>query len=208
VSLATLVALCGLATLAIGIGLYERSAASAREISLIATLGAVCAASRVLLAPFPSAKPVTAIVICTGIALGPRAGAATGALAAPLSNLALGQGPWTPWQMLAWSLVGASAGLLGPLLERSRLVLVAFGVAWGILYGALLDLWLLAAYGPAFTVGAFTALHARALPFDLVHAVTTGVLLAVAAPSLLRLLGRYGRRLRVLPYPELLEDPA
>ena len=54
---------------------------------------------------------MTVIVAAAGVALGPRRGFAVGALAALASNFFLGQGPHTPWQMLAWGGCGLVAGL-------------------------------------------------------------------------------------------------
>ena len=84
---------------------------------LVATLAAVAAAGRVLFAAVPGVQPVTVIVVAAGAALGARAGFATGALAALASNFFLGQGPWTPWQMLGWGacgLAGARARASAP----------------------------------------------------------------------------------------------
>ena len=86
---------------------------SARDLTLVATLGGLAAAGRVLFAPIPSVQPVTVIVAAAGVALGPRRGFAVGALAALASNFFLGQGPHTPWQMLAWGGCGLLAGLCG-----------------------------------------------------------------------------------------------
>ncbi len=66
-----------------------------------------------LFASLPNVKPVTFIVLVSGVALGPGPGFMVGATSALVSNLFFGQGPWTPWQMLAWGLVGAVGGLLG-----------------------------------------------------------------------------------------------
>jgi energy-coupling factor transport system substrate-specific component len=188
-------ALAGLALLALGLYLYERRPLSAQRIALVATLSAAAVAGRVVI-PIPSAKPVSAICTIAGITLGPQAGAAVGAVTALVSNVFLGQGPWTPWQMLTWGLLGASAGLLRPLL-RHRAALLAFGLVWGFLYGAILNLWQLAAYGPAVNLRAFLATEARGLPFDVTHAVANVVFLAAAGPALARLLERYARRLEV-----------
>jgi energy-coupling factor transport system substrate-specific component len=104
--------------------------------------------------------------------------------------------------MLSWGLAGASAGFLRPFL-RHRLLLIAFGTLWGFLFGAIMDIYQLASFGPVFTWQAFVATHARGIPFDITHAVTNAVLLAVAGPGLIRLLRRHGRRLHV----ELVPDP-
>ena len=91
---------------------------SAKEVTVIATLAAAAAAGRVLMAPVPDVQPVTVIVVATGVALGARAGIGVGASAAFVSNFFLGQGLWTPWQMLAWGGCGAVGALAAPLLRR------------------------------------------------------------------------------------------
>jgi energy-coupling factor transport system substrate-specific component len=105
--------------------------------------------------------------------------------------------------MLSWGLAGASAGMLRVALERSRPLLVGFGFGWGLLFGAIMDVYQLASFGPVFTWQAFVVTHARGIPFDLVHAITNAVLLGVAGPALIRLLRRHDRRLHV----ELVPDP-
>jgi energy-coupling factor transport system substrate-specific component len=195
VTAAELVLLAGLVLLALGVVGWERGRGGGREIALVATLAGAAAAGRVLFVAIPSAQPLTAIAIVSGIALGPRAGAAVGATAALVSNAFLGQGPWTPWQMLCWGLAGATAGWLAPLL-RNRLALMTFGAAWGMAFGAIMDVYQLAAFGPAFTLPAFVAVHARGIPFDLTHAICNVILLGTAGPALVRLLRRYALRLR------------
>ncbi len=192
---ATVVALAGLVALAAGVVAFERRPLDIRALALVAALGALAAASRVLI-PIPSAKPVTALCIVAGAALGARAGAGVGVLAAVLSNAFLGQGPWTPWQALTWGAIGAAAALLAPALRR-RPALVAFGLFAGLAYGRVLDLWMLAAYGPDLTWGSYLATSARALPFDVVHGLATALVLGVAGPALIRTLDRYGQRLEV-----------
>lgn len=205
-SASAMIAVGGLLVLLIGLLVYERGRGGARELGLVAVLIAAAAAGRIVFAAIPSAQPVTAIAIVTGIALGPRAGAAVGAGAALLSNTFLGQGPWTPWQMLLWGLAGASAGWLAPLLRRNKTVLLVFGGLWGLAFGFGMDLWQLAAFGPALTVTAFVAVHARAIPFDIGHALTNVILLALAGIPLIGLLERSARRVRGRWLP-LTENP-
>ncbi|MGH2840982.1 MAG: ECF transporter S component, partial [Solirubrobacteraceae bacterium] len=89
----------------------ESGPGSASELALIGALAGIAAAGRVLFAAVPGVQPVTVIAVAAGAALGARAGMAVGATAALVSNLFLGQGPWTPWQMLGW----AGCGLAGAL---------------------------------------------------------------------------------------------
>jgi energy-coupling factor transport system substrate-specific component len=203
---AAAVTLSALCLVALGIAAWERGPGGAREVALVGSFGAAAAAGRVLFAAIPNVQPVTTMTACAGVALGPRGGAAVGGLAALVSNSFLGQGPWTPWQMLAWGLVGATGGAAGPLLRRNRGALIAFCAVWGLVFDAILNVVDLATFGPSWTWQAFWALEGRGLPFDVAHAAGNVVLAAVAGPSLIRLLDRYGTRLRVELEPELVSD--
>ncbi|MFQ6929633.1 MAG: ECF transporter S component [Eubacterium sp.] len=53
----------------------------------------------------PQFKPCVAIIIITEIMLGKQSGF-YGALTAFVSDFFFGQGPWTPWQMFAFGIIG------------------------------------------------------------------------------------------------------
>lgn len=167
---------------------------SAKEIAVIATLAAAAAAGRVLLAPVPDVQPLTDIAVLSGVTLGLRAGIGVGATAAFVSNFFLGQGLWTPWQMLAWGGCGAVGALLAPLLRRRiPLALACFVLGYG--YGFVLDLWNWYGFYPH-TWASFLARQATGLPFDTAHAVGNAALALAAGPELRRMLDRYAKRLR------------
>ena len=167
---------------------------SAKEVAVIATLAAAAAAGRVLLAPVPDVQPVTDIAIITGVALGMRAGIGVGATAAFVSNFFLGQGLFTPWQMLAWGGCGAVGALLAPFLRR-RIPLAVVCFVLGYVYGFVLDVWNWYGFYPH-TWASFIARQASGFPFDTAHAVGNLVLALAVGPELRRMLVRYGKRLR------------
>src|SRR5919107_6213868 len=103
------------AVLLVGFVWYERTHPTTRVIALVATLAAMAALGRVAFAALPNVKPTTDIVLIAGYALGGAPGFMVGATAALASNLFFGQGPWTPWQMTAWGLVGLLGAALGVL---------------------------------------------------------------------------------------------
>ncbi|MFR4802060.1 MAG: hypothetical protein ACLT98_01130 [Eggerthellaceae bacterium] len=84
---------------------YEKNAPRLRDTMPVVVLAALAAAGRILFAPFPSFKPVSAIAIIAGAAFGRRSGFMVGARGAGLEFL-LQAGPWTPWQMYGWGLIG------------------------------------------------------------------------------------------------------
>jgi energy-coupling factor transport system substrate-specific component len=183
-----------LAVLAVVVVWLETGPDSAKEIALVATLAAVAAAGRVLFAAIPGVQPVTVVTIAAGAALGMRAGVAVGMLAAFTSNFFLGQGPWTPYQMLAWGACGAIGALLAPLLRR-RLALVVVAGVCGLAFSVFMDVWEWYAFW-SHDWETLTFLVARGLPFSIAHAVGNVALALAAGPELRRLLHRYARRLR------------
>ena len=182
------------ALLVAGVSWIEAGPGAAREVTLVATLAAVAAAGRVLLAAVPGVQPVTVIAVAAGAALGARAGFATGALAALVSNLFLGQGPWTPWQMLGWGACGLAGAALRSLIRR-RVAFAAACFVLGFAFSSLMDLWLWLSFWPH-TWEALTIVYGRGVWFSAAHAVGNVVIALAVGPELRRLLERYGRRLR------------
>ena len=86
---------------------FERQKPRPRDFMPVVVLTALSVTGRLLFAALPNFKPVSAIVILAGVCFGRQSGFLTGALSALVSNLFFGQGPWTPWQMYAWGLMGA-----------------------------------------------------------------------------------------------------
>jgi energy-coupling factor transport system substrate-specific component len=183
-----------LAVLAGGAAALEGSPDSAKDLTLVATVAGLAAAGRILFAAVPGVQPVTVVTVAAGAALGPRRGFAVGAVAALVSNFFLGQGPWTPWQMLAWGLCGLVGGLAAPLL-RGRLAFALACFVLGLGFSALMDVWNWYSFWPH-TWQSFTLLMARGVPFDLAHALGNFVLALAAGPELRRVLERYDRRQR------------
>jgi energy-coupling factor transport system substrate-specific component len=179
-----------------GVAWFESGTDSTRELAVIATLAAAAAAGRVLFAAVPGVQPVTVIAIVAGASLGARAGVATGALAAFVSNLFLGQGIWTPQQMLGWGACGAVGALLAPVL-RNRWALAAVAAVLGFAFSVSMDVWLWYGFSPH-TFPALAAVVGRGLWFDVSHAAGNVVIALAAGPELRRMLDRYGARLKTV----------
>lgn len=175
---------------------------SAREITVVASIGALSAAGRVLFAPVPSVQPSTVIIILCGWVLGPSAGFAAGATTALVSNFFLGQGPWTIWQMLSWALIGLGAGLLGRMGFRRPVVwILGYSVVAGFAFGWAMNVWTWLSFVYPNTLGSLIALGATSLPFDVLHAVGNAIFCVVFAQRGLVLLERFRRRTRVTYEP-------
>ena len=167
---------------------FERRAPQARELVPLAVLVALGAAGRAAFAFAPAFKPVAAIVIVAGAAFGCESGFVVGAMTAFISNFYFGQGPWTPWQMLGFGLVGFFAGLLFARRARpSLLSLCVYGaLSVALLYGPLLDVGsVLMVTGDVTRAAILTALG-TGVTFNLAHAFATVVFLALAGLPLLK----------------------
>lgn len=186
--------LAAIAIVVAGVAWLEGGQGSAKDLTLVATLGGLAAAGRVLFAPVPGVQPVTVIVVAAGVALGPRRGFAVGALAAFASNFFLGQGTHTPWQMLAWGGCGVAAGLARRLLER-RFAFAVFCFALGFAYGTLMDFWVWYGFWPH-TWAALLIVLGAGFAFNAAHALGNLVLALAFGPELRRVLTRQERRLR------------
>jgi energy-coupling factor transport system substrate-specific component len=195
-SAASIVLLSALALLLVGWAAWERGPGGPKMVALTATLGAATAAGRVLFAAIPSVKPVTTMCLVAGAALGARAGMAVGALAALISNAFLGQGPWTPAQMLLWGAVGASGALFRPA-TRTRIGLACIAGAWGFVFGWAMNLWFLATFGPEVSWAAFITACIASAWFDIAAAVGNVIFALIIGPALYRLLARYAARVKV-----------
>lgn len=196
-----------LASLGVFFATYESSTPRLRDIMPTVVLAALAAAGRILFAPIPDFKPVSAVAIIAGVVFGRKSGFMVGALAALASNFFFGQGPWTPWQMYAWGLVGYGAGLLAAipakapkpigenglvecrgeqslrresLVEKHAVIVYIYGFASCLMYGFILNAWSILSFYHAQASGLAGVLlvYAAALPFDVTHGIATVVFLA------------------------------
>ena len=178
---------------------WERSRPPARIVAVVAALAALAVAGRIAFAPVPNVVATTDVVLLTGYALGPAPGFAVGALAGLISNFWLGQGPWTPWQMAGWGLIGIGGGALALIAVRrlGRWGLALAGAVAGLAYGAFLDLSVMVTYGGEQSLDRYFALSARGIPFNIAHAAGNAALMLAVGPALVRMLDRFQTRLEV-----------
>jgi len=183
---------------ALGAGMlwYERSRPPSQIVALVAVLAALAVAGRIVLAPIPNVVATTDIVIIAGYVLGPAPGFAVGALGGLVSNFWLGQGVWTPWQMVAWGMCGVAGGLLWHLTRGriDRWTLAVFCGLAGVLFGAWMNLETMVSFGGEMSLDRYLALEVRAIPFDVAH-MTGNIIFALAAgPAMIAALVRFRER--------------
>ena len=152
---------------------FERRSVGVRRQVLLAVMIALSVVGRLI----PFFKPVTALTVITGVYLGAESGFVVGALSAVISNFYFGQGPWTPFQMLAWGLIGLLAGFLSRPLRRSRVAMLVYGVLSGAVFSAVMDVWTVLSYEGGFTWPLYAAALVTALPHTVLYAVSNFIFL-------------------------------
>ncbi len=178
---------------------YERSPPSARMAAVVATLAAVAALGRDAFVALPEVKPITAIVLVVGYVLGPLPGFTVGAMGMLASNIMLGQGSYTPWQMVAWGMVGLAGAALGKLTDRrlGRLSLACACALTALAAKEVMNVytWTI---GATHTPAAFLLIAGgTALPFDLVDGGASFFFGLAFAPELARVLTRMRARMDI-----------
>lgn len=156
---------------------FEKKETSTKRLVLIAAIVALSVVGRFIFTPLPGFKPVTAVVVITAMYFGSEAGFMTGALSAVISNFYFGQGPWTPFQMFSWGLIGLISGLLADPLKRSRIVLGIYAVISGIMYSLLMDIWTVLWVDGTFNFSRYLAAVVSATQFTVIYAVSNLIFL-------------------------------
>lgn len=174
---------------------FEKHQANTRRMVLVAVMTAISVAGRFIFAPVPFFKPVTAVTILTAIYFGAEAGFLTGAFTAVVSNMFFGQGPWTPFQMFSWGIIGFLAGILSARgwLDR-KAPLAAYGVFAGILFSFLMDLWSVLNYQEGFQISRYQAALISAIPVTAVYCVSNVIFLLVLKEPVGRRLTRIRKK--------------
>lgn len=176
---------------------FETRKPQARELVTIAVMSALAVASRVIVV-IPSFKPITGIIMLTGIAFGAEAGFMTGAVSAFASNFFFSQGPWTPWQMMAYGMGGFLAGLIFYGRKEPKIpVLTVFGfVAILFFVGPLLDTCTVFTTGSKLSVKYAIAVYSAGFVPNLRHATACALTMLLFGKPLLekldRLKSKYG----------------
>ncbi|MCL2488474.1 MAG: ECF transporter S component [Oscillospiraceae bacterium] len=158
----------------------------------MAVLTALSVAGRAAFVLVPFFKPVTAVVILAGVYCGGLGGCAVGVLSAAVSNIWFGQGPWTPFQMLAWGLIGLLAGVLP--LRRSRPLLYLYGGLSGVVFSLVMDVWTVLWIDNSLSAPRYIAAVIAAAPVTVIYAVSNVVFLTLLTAPVGEKLDRIRRK--------------
>ena len=173
---------------------FEGRKPKPRELVVIAVLCAIGVAGRAAFFMLPQFKPVLALTIIAGVAMGSETGFLVGAVTMLISNMLFSQGPWTPWQMFAMGISGFLAGLLfrtGAIPPKRVLLSIYGGLTAIIIYGGIMNpaaalIWA----GSSINWKMIVSYYVSGFPMDCVHAFATIVFLLIAAEPVIEKLER------------------
>jgi energy-coupling factor transport system substrate-specific component len=134
-----------------------------------------------------------AVIIIAGVCLGAQSGFLVGSMSAFVSNFLFGQGPWTPFQMLAWGLIGFVAGLLVANLLKGKhpVALSIYGFfAVFLIHGGITDLWTLLGMSAKPTFAMVLTVYGTGLIFNMILAVATVIFLLLLAKPMIEKIER------------------
>ncbi len=160
--------------------LFESGKPKARELVVISVLCAIAVAGRSAFFMLPQFKPTLALIIIAGVCFGGETGFLVGAVTGFVSNFFFGQGPWTPWQMFALGIIGFISGVLfrKGLVKKTRLSLCVFGfISALVIYGGIMNPASIIMWQDKITLNMIKAAYLAGFLFDIIHALSTGVIL-------------------------------
>ena len=171
---------------------FEGRKPQPRELVTIAVMAAMVTIARVAV-PLPSFKPTFAMIMLSGIAFGPETGFLIGAVGALGSDFFYGQGPFTPWQMMAYGSMGLIAGFCYKLhlYPRKRIPMAIFCFLTVVIFvGPLLDTSTVFLTVPTLKWQTIAPLYASGLPVNLSQGTCSALTLLLFGEAILEKLDR------------------
>ncbi|MHA1519665.1 MAG: ECF transporter S component [Promethearchaeota archaeon] len=186
------------------LGLYfhlRETELTSKEITFIAIYSAFTAIARIPFVALPNVQPCSYLIFVAGMVFGPVIGFMIGTNTAFLSNMFLGHGPWTVYQIIAWGLIGIIGGLFHPLRRKLhkgkyQFLVAITGFLLGFVYGAIMNIWSWLLVTPL-SLSSFLVLYISSFPFDLAHAVSNFLFLYYFGEKTVNILNRYRDRFYV-----------
>lgn len=160
------------------------------KLVLIGILSSLSSVGRIILSSIPSVQPSSFIIMLSGIGFGKEIGMMVGVITALSSNLVLGQGPWTPWQMFLWGLMGYLSGVLSKFLRKNKVFFIIYGFIWGFAFGWIMNLWAITGYYSEISREIFIVSCISSFYFDLAHSLSNVILIKLSGDRFNKVLKR------------------
>lgn len=173
---------------------FENRRPQARELITLAVMCAIAVVSRAAFIWIGNFKPIGGIIMITAMAFGPQAGFMTGAISIIVSDIIFGQGPWTPWQMFAFGMLGFISGLMargGILKEEKPLKNAVIGfILMVILVGPILDTCALFMIPQAVNAEAALSIYLAGIPVNVSQGIAVFICVLILTKPIMDKLNR------------------
>lgn len=150
---------------------------STKMLTTLAMLSSLAVVGRLAFSFLPNIQPATTIILLTALSFGPIAGVIIAIVSTVVTNLFLGSGMWTLWQIFAWSLLALVTGTLVNVHPRIPVfILSLYAGLCGMVYGVIISIPM------SKFVGSFWAYYLSGLPFDISHSIGNVVFFSLMYP--------------------------
>lgn len=168
-----------------------------QEIALIGILAAVNIASRVYLQALPNIKPVTSVIIISVFLFGLAFAAKLTIVTTIVSDLFLGFGLYTFFQILAWLVICLLSDTLATIAKKRQkmppiFLMAIFAASMGYVFGFVVSLEKFMIGGPTM----FWTYYLSGLTFDTLHAAGNFVFYIICAPIMIKTFIRGSKNLQ------------
>lgn len=165
------------------------SAGRKKEIQRIAADGMLCAVAivgRIALTALPNVQPVTVILILMAVYIGLWDAAVSSFVIVLVTNLYLGMGIWSVYQIITWCAIAVISGLLFRK-KHGQFLMLGWAVLCGFIYGAVISVMSCRTIYTGAAAGTYLAYWLSGLLFDGYHAVGNALFMWFLQPVFERL---------------------
>ena len=174
--------------------IFEHESMTAATLGVCIALIALACVLRFIRIPLEGIQFTSWLVILAGLSFGSESGLFVGTMVPFISNFWLGQGSWTPWEMLGWGAIGIITGRISHMSwTRNRWVMALYGLCTGWVYGFILNVYSFL-YMRTLTWGMFWSAIGYGVGGDTLSGLCTGVLLFISLPWSVALIRRVRKR--------------
>ncbi len=161
-----------------------KHSANPNRVRRLAADGMLCAAGivgRIALNVLPNIQPVTALLILTAVYIGTWDAVLSAVVIVLVTNMYLGMGIWTLYQILAWVFVALISALLFRR-SKNKYLLLLWAILSGFVYGAFISVLSCRTVYSGSAPTTYLVYWLSGLPFDTYHAIGNGLIIWFLQP--------------------------
>jgi len=159
---------------------------SIQRIAVDGMLCAVAIVGRIALTALPNVQPVTVILILMAIYIGTWDAVISAGVIVLVTNLYMGMGLWTVYQIIAWGIIALVSGLLFKK-HHNPFLMLGWAILCGFFYGAVISVMSCRTIYAGPNAGTYLAYWLSGLLYDGYHAVGNALFIWFLQPLFERL---------------------